>query len=183
MDIRVTCLPAQPLVSLTDIVVYEVAGGGSTPDVDAAFSSHTSTAANVTAPQLTLSTAGDLVLSQFDGYYPYTSPTGTPTPTADLNNSSTDTLVAHQMLSGTSYTAPSSTTTAGGTTTAAIALAPASGGGGTTTTTATTTTTQPTTTTTGGGGGGWDDSHDAAAMGWPVPGPNDRPLLHEGALV
>ena len=106
----------------TDIVVYEVAGGGSTPDIDAAFSSHTSTAADVTAPQLTLSTAGDLVLSQFDGYYPYTAPTGTPTPTADLNNSSTDTLVAHQVASGTSYTAPSTTTTAGGTTTAAIAV-------------------------------------------------------------
>jgi len=35
--------------NLTDIVVYEVAGGGSTPDVDAAFSAHTSTAADVTA--------------------------------------------------------------------------------------------------------------------------------------
>jgi len=111
--------------NMTDLVVYEVSVRGSMPDVDAAFKSHTSTAADVTAPQLSLRTAGDLVLSQFVGYYPDAGPTGTPTPTADLNSPSTDALFAHQLTSGTSYTAPSTTTTAGGATTAAIALAPA----------------------------------------------------------
>lgn len=118
----------------TDIVVLEVDGAGATAIVDAAFAHTTGTASTATMPTLTLAAAGDLVLWGVQGFFPFTSPSGTPTPTVCINDSTNETAVGYQLPSGTSYTPVSATTSSGGEWTAfSVAIAPATVPSGTVT--------------------------------------------------
>jgi len=75
---------------MTDLVVYEVSGPVARCPMSTRLQVAHEHGRRRDGPSAQFETAGDLVLSQFVGYYPDAGPTGTPTPTADLNSPSTD---------------------------------------------------------------------------------------------